>query len=368
MGVLKSIEHGFKRVAIGALSPLLRRGREELGVIDPARLSRLLLIRPEKIGDMMVSLPTVDGIRSAFPHLKLGLVASPYNYSLVKDDPRFDEVYLYKKKPQHDWSTFRRIRAAGYDAVVDMIANDSVTAVFLTQLLAPGQPRIGLGKIRYARYYDFVFDIRRGETGHIIDNTKLLLTAFGIDPVSVSGFAEPYVPATARQRAQRFVAGVRSPSTFLVGLNLSAGQPSRYWPFPKWIALTQAILAEDPLVRIVVLTTPDDRQLALDLQAACGDRVTPVEPGLSLVEAAAVIEQLDLLISPDTSLIHIARSWQRPVVGLYCQYRHNYKLWQPYQQGDGGVISESVFDVFGIAVDEVLATYQRVRATKVRTS
>jgi len=46
-----------------------------------------------------------------------------------------------------------------------MICDDSVTALFMSQFLAPGKPRIGVGKNKFRQYYDFNYDHRMNNTG-----------------------------------------------------------------------------------------------------------------------------------------------------------------------------------------------------------
>ena len=84
-----------------------------------------------------------------------------------------------------------------------------------------------------------------------------------------------------------------------------------------------------------------------------GDRVVNVPEGLSLVDASALLGKMDLLISPDTSLVHIARSFRVPVVGLYSRFMYNFMLWRPYMQEEGAVVSGNEHNIHDITVDQV---------------
>ena len=64
------------------------------------------------------------------------------------------------------------------------------------------------------------------------------------------------------------------------------------------------------------------------------------------------------MITPDTSLVHIARAFNVPVVGLYCQYMKNFLLWKPYNQQYGSVVSNNNDDVFDITVDQVFNEFE----------
>ncbi len=85
-----------------------------------------------------------------------------------------------------------------------------------------------------------------------------------------------------------------------------------------------------------------------------------IPENLSLTSVTAIIKQLDLLITPDTSLVHIARSFDLPVVGLFSSFMKNYLLWRPYDQELGSVIAESKDNIFDITVTQVMDVFKSV--------
>lgn len=362
MNYLKPVEHKIKAFFFALLRGLLKRGQRDFVPLDGDGIRRVLFLRPEKIGDMVISLPVFDGLRRHFPHIKIAILGSPTNHGIIRDDPRFDRIYIYRKNIFRVIAGIVHMRRGRYDCVVDMIGNDSVTALFLSQLCAPGKPRIGVGKVKYRDYYDFNYDHRRGNTGHIVENTLKLLEAFGIDSDTVSGFAEPYLTEKAVADARLFVASLRraEPGSILVGYNLSAGSPTRLWADEKALALLNRIAAEMPQVRFVLITIPAERRRAIDLNARLNRPVHLVPDSLSLLQVAAIIKHLDLLITPDTSLVHIARAFRVPVVGLYTRYMKNFMLWRPYSQETGAVVSGNDDNIYDITPDQVFDVFAQV--------
>ncbi len=51
--------------------------------------------------------------------------------------------------------------------------------------------------------------------------------------------------------------------------------------------------------------------------------------------------------------MHISRSLNIPVVGLYTRARENYQHWRPYGQSAGTVISGDDYNLFDIEVNDV---------------
>lgn len=365
MEQLKPLEHWFKRQVFRLLALLFRKGQEEFRPVDGTAITRVLFLRPEKIGDMVISLPVFDGLKKRYPHVQIGILASPRNIALIAHDPRFAHRFLYRKRFWRDLVELRRMRRMQYDCVVDMICDDSVTALCLAQWAAPGKPRIGIGKKRHRDFYDFNYDHRRGDTGHIIDNTLKLLEAFGIDSTTVSPYASPYVRRSEQEHIDRYWKqehlGEWHP---VIGLNLSAGAPTRVWGQDKSHALITRLRQQYPQSCFVLFTVPAERSSAVALASVCGDGAVPVPERMTLEQAAALLSRLDLLITPDTSLVHIARSYRIPVVGLYTRFMKNFLLWRPFGQEVGAVVSGSDGHIHDISVEQVYAAAQQVLSTR----
>jgi len=343
---------------------MFRKGRTDFKPLDSRRLKKVLFLRPEKIGDMVISFPVFDGLKAHYPHVNISILSSPRNIAIIKDDPRFDKVYIYRKNIWRDLRQIMAIRREGYDCVVDMICDDSVTALFLSQFAVPGKPRIGVGKIKHREYYDFNYDHRQGNTGHIIENTLKLLNAFDIDSDTVNRYSPPYVRERDVDEADKFLTQVRNGDLggLVVGYNLSAGSPTRIWAKEKSVELVKRIIDHAPSNRVVLFTITSERGRAERIKVSFKERVDIVPDGMSLMTASALISKLDLLITPDTSLVHIARSFGVPVVGLYSRFMKNFLLWRPFGQEAGAVVSGNDDNIFDISVGQVYDAYQAVLA------
>ena len=347
-------------MVFGLCHLFFRKGRRMPVPLDGARMSKVLFLRPEKIGDMVISLPVFDAFRARYPHMNISILASPRNHVLVKNDPRFDRIFLYRKWTIEDFRQLGAIRRERFDCVFDMIDDDSVTTLFYSQLAGPQAVRIGIGKRRHAGFYDFNHVHADGVGEHIVDNTLKLLEPFGIKGNAASGFAPPHVTNAARRRMDEYLEEQPCASGFLVGLNLSAGKPNRIWSDDRAIDLCRCLTTWRKDLRIIVIVMPKDRERGERVAAEAGDNARIIPDGLDLIEVSALISRLRLLISPDTSLIHIARSFQVPVVGLYSRARKNFQRWRPYQQSDGSVVGNDIDTIFDITVEQVFSQIQRV--------
>lgn len=360
MGKLKPIEHKFKALFFSGLKSFLsQRSDGTKRILYAAQMKKVLIFRPDRIGDMVITLPLVDGLKRHFPQLKMSILASPKNVALIQDDSRFEKIYLYKKNLLSSPLELKKIRNEKFDCIIDTVFEDSVTTLFLSHFCANGDPIIGMGKNKYAGYYDFNCE---NSGGHIIDNTLKLLGAFRIDSTKVSGYGELHLGPEAIEVASDFRKSF--PSGKVVGLNLSSGAPTRVWPREKWVELTKMILTSIPESHIVLITIPAERHIAQEIKVQFKNRVHVIPHNLDIAGVSAIIKFLDILITPDTSLVHIARSFQVPVVGLYTGNVKNFDLWHPYGMKTCVARAEHEDNIFDIKVEQVFYVLESVMGAR----
>jgi len=294
--------------------------------------------------------------------LKISIFASSKNYPLIKNDPRFDKIFIYRRNIFRDIKEVLAIRREKYQYVVDLLAADSVTTLFLSQFCSVSSKRIGLGKDKFEKYYDFNYSPEKNSVKHTIDINLKLLEAFGTSLTVANKHAPPYVDAPARQKIGNFLK-INLNNNFdrmILGFNLSARGAHRNWGFDKSIELITKILKTYENCTIVLITAPNERYKGDRLEDRFDNNVIQIPPNANLTEASALISKLNFLISPDTSLVHIARSMQIPVIGLYTAYKKVYQQWRPFNQIDGLVLSNGDDNIFSITVEQVFEEFNRM--------
>ena len=359
---LKPLERWFKSLFFRLSRSMIRKGRTVDEPLDGNTLQKVLFLRPEKLGDMIISLPVFDGLKNRYPHIKISVLGSPRNQAVIKDDPRFERVFLYRKNIFRDIVELLAIRRQKFDCVVDMICDDSVTALILAQWCAPGKPRIGVGKTEHRRYYDFNYHHLKGASGHVIDGTLKLLNAFGIDTDNVEGYAKPYINPSSMQMAEGYFDKLFNgrPSGLRIGFNLSAGAPNRVWALDKSKKLVDMILSRHEDYSVILISTPAERERSDEVSRAFNQRVYQIPPNLNFMQASALVSHLDVLITPDTSFVHVARAFQVPVVGLYSSCDWNFLFWKPYGQEVGAVLSGNDHNIYDITPEQVFDSFEEV--------
>ncbi len=362
MTLFKTIEFKIKALFFQLFRLLLEEGDKGRIPLDGRKIIKVLFLRPDRIGDTVCSFPLMDHLQKSFPQMRFAIFASTKNYGLVKEDPRFEKIYIYRRNLWHDIREVKSARRENYDLLVDLMGDDSVTTLFLSQLSVRKKPRIGVNKKRFGIYYDYTYVQGADCTEHTIDINLHLVEAFGHRVSDVNPFAPPFLDLESVRVAGEFFERLKEfgKSGPRIGFNLSARGDNRDWGLPKAEDFLKRAVEVYPDAVFILITMPAERHKGDRLQKALNDRVVQIFPEATLPEVSAVIKGLDMLISPDTSLVHIARSFRIPVIGLYPEFKNIYRQWLPYRFERGLVLSRGDDNIFNIEVNEVWARFQEI--------
>jgi len=232
--------------------------------------------------------------------------------------------------------------------------NPSATSTVIA-LLAGGKWNVGIDKDnRYA--YDIVVPMLSRKDTHIVDRLAQLMTVFGIQPEREELRIRFSITRKSEQTIDDFIRS-SSKSRRLIGVNISAGSDTRYWGTTKYQALLHLIQDRLGADSIIVLYKPSDRDRAEEIGKAAPAAL--LAPELNFNEFAALIRRLHVLITPDTSAVHLASAFRIPSVVLYVQSDTNLRIWEPYKTPCEPIVT-MVDDLSTIPVPRVFEALQRL--------
>jgi ADP-heptose:LPS heptosyltransferase len=358
--IVKALERQFKRILQAPLALVMSKGDDSGIPLAPLEIRSILILRPDKLGDMVVTVPVIHALKDRFPHLRIEVVASPKNLAAIEGDPCIDAIHLYKKNVFHDLPLIRRLRRRKFDIVYDTICLDSITGLFLTKLIGYRAIKVAARKSGLRRYYDYCRPYSAAGHDHNIDNAFLIFNVLGIKPETISPFYSIYIPPESLVKADRFFGAFPHNNRFQAAVNISAGSRSRTLTPEKYVSIINSIDERRPGIRFILFSVMDDRREAEKIVSMSKAEVYQIPERLSLQDVAAMIRKVDILITPDTSLVHIARLMKMPVVGLYSGHTRNFRSWRPYRQEGGAVVARHISDLHDISPGQVVEEFFRV--------
>ena len=300
---------------------------------------RILVIRLDRLGDVVLSTPVLQALRQHYPHAFIAMMVRPACQDVVDGNPYLNEVIVYDKDEVHR-SVVATMRFAHclrrHEFDTALVLHPSNRSHWI-----PWLARIPI-RVGYNRKCGWLLTHRvahRKQEGakHEAAYTLDLLTLFGISPPS---HPEPFMPITPRaaERIDALLAGqaIRAADR-LVAIHPSASCVSKRWMPERFAKVADRLITEQG-VRICLVAGPADTRWAQDMARTMARPVANFAGRLSVGELAALLRRCQLLISNDSGPVHIAAAVGTPVVDLFGRNQRglSWQRWGPL--GEGHVI------------------------------
>ena len=349
---LKRLEQSWRKLWIRLLVRLMRRasdGRPDWGSAP----RRVLFLRHDRAGDMILSTGVMRAIAHSYPTVTLDVLASPVNASLVEHAAYLKDVVVFdKKRPTSYLPTALRLRRARYDAVVDcMVTAPSVTTLLL--MLASGaRYRIGIAGRGNDGAFNITVPAGTPQDAHMVDRLAALAAAFGSMPGATD--RQPVLELMPDELGRADAVWKSRDGTPRILVNVSAGTSERVWPEANFAAVMRHLLKRAPEATIRVMSSPSENDRAESI-ANAGGGVAVRTPGIR--DAVALVATADFVLTPDTSIAHAVSAFQKPAVALYVKGKR--ARWALYG-GPGESVEHSDRDLSGLPLDRVLRAIDSV--------
>ena len=280
---------------------------------------RILLLRLERIGDLLMSAAAIESVRAHAPGAAIDLVVGGWNRAIAERLRGIDRVetldapWLARgsaaagggRLVSTAWSWRRR----GYDLAINFEGDVRSHALIA---LGGARRRVGFAMAGGGPLLTDVVEHRPDR--HTSDNAAALVAAAfpgaGAEP---PGFRLD-VPEAARQAARDLVG---AHARYLV-VHASGGRAIKQWDLDRFAAATTAI-ARDLGAAVVLSGAPGDAPLTAQVRAALPADLAVVDltgrPDLLVL--AAVLEGARLVLTGDTGPMHLAAAVGAPVVAVF---------------------------------------------------
>ncbi len=334
----------------------------------PTVFHNILVVRTDRIGDVVLTIPAVRALKKAFPQARISMWVASSTRELVEGLPFVDEVLVEDRTK--GWAGYRefltRLRSKKFDLAVNYHTKRRTN---LSCFLAGIPGRLGFRNNKFGWLLNLPVQDRRhlGER-HEAEYCLDLLRAVGVKSADTS-LELPPMP-----QAEAWVSGLlrdkRLSGVPLIAFHPDANSPSKCWPAESFARLADR-LAQSLHARILLVGGGSARRAAGDiLSQVTGEAPVDLTGSTTVAQMAALFRHCQLVISNDSGPVHVAAAAGVPVISLFLRSQPgiNPKRWRPLgaksvllcnKEGEeilldrqGNVASGSLAS---ISVDEVLA-------------
>lgn len=289
--------------------------------VDFSKVKKVLIIRPGAIGDVLLTTPFIRALRKALPGAVIDYVAAPFPAKILEGNPYLSNVIVFDKnkyknanfivKSVNDLKFYSSLAKNKYDLVFDLFGN---LRSALMAFLSGARYRAGFTFRVRKHLYNIKVKPAQNPMYNAHYHTQLL-AAIGIPEDGES--LDFIIPQEEKDKAAEFIGAIKS-SGPVIGLNPSGTWPTKRWPEEKFGRLAELILKGIKGSAVAVLWGPGEKYMAEKVMRNCGSKQgIMIAPETDLKGLAALIGQMDVLVTNDGAPKHIAVAMKTPAVTIF---------------------------------------------------
>ncbi len=272
---------------------------------------KILLIQLRQIGDVILSTPAAEVLKTNFPDAKLDFLTQPPSDQALLRNPAIDELLVYETPNPLKWLLL--IRRRRYDLVIDLMSNPRSA---LLTALSGATIKAGPAYTHSAWAYNLKLRHKRGQ--------KEYNPFFKIDLIGQLGLKNIFYPYPKCYPAASdlvWAAGIAGKlvrdGRQLIAFSPASRRITRQWPAEHYARLA-SLIAQKTKAAVLVLWGPGEKPLAESIVSAADDPFVFLSPETaSLSRLSALLKQAGLLVSNCNGTKHIAQASGIPTLGIY---------------------------------------------------
>lgn len=303
-------------------------------------MKRILIVRTDRLGDVILSMPVAAAMKRAYPEAQLTLLCRKISEDIGLRNPDIDRTLTIDHPDGIDRMFFQlvgMIKRENFDCAI--IVHPTLSLALLTAA-ARIPVRIGTGY----RYYSFLFNKRHYEhrkesIKHEVEYNLGLLKVLNIS-VETPEFRF-CITEEDKEAAEKKISeiGIDVKKGFCV-VHPGSGGSAMDWPL-RFFAITCEMISRDLKLNVIVTWGPNENHIVNRLREETSCDIWSFDEVLSLPVLGAVLQKAQFLLAPSTGILHFAYMVGTSVIGLYPPVRHESPVrWGPYGLKDSVLVPD----------------------------
>ncbi|MFQ5715554.1 MAG: glycosyltransferase family 9 protein [Nitrospinales bacterium] len=314
--------------------------------LDLRAVRSVLAIRPDRLGDVILSTPVYESLKQAFPEIRLSVLVNQNQREILSGNPFIDNIICWN--PRRPLSVVRDLNKETFDLAIVLNQAFSATAATLA-LLSGAAFRVGYENRQSAWVYNISVP-RAKEIKHEIQHNLDVLRFLGISSVRDAPRVD-FDAALVRRMEGELEQRRRHQDRPLVLVKPGTRVPEWGWDLEKFRTVCEC-LQESRQAEVFIICGPGEEKWVASFARSMLNQPV-ILPALSTRELAFLIKRADLLLCNHTGIMHLASAVRTPVVAIF---KHgDVKRWGPYQtrsavleeRGGDALSPEKVLETIG---------------------
>ena len=306
---LRSVEYHIKN-SLWLLFGLFAKKNIPLAPLplDFSKISNVLVVRSDRLGDVILSTPVYESLKTSFPHLKITVMVNPVQGEILEDNPKIYKIIRMRRR--QFWRVILDSRKEKFDLAITLNKKFSATATFFT-LCSNATIMAGYLHPQNSWKYNIRLPIETFPQ-HEIENNLALLKYMGVPQI----ISQPkiYFNDNEKMKIEGIMkSGKRERPLILVKTETRIAEWG--WQWEKFQAVIEHIL-KNKIADIWLINGPGE-ETKLRSHIAKMSLKPRLLPLVKTKELALLIQQCDLILCNHTGIMHLATAVEKPACVIF---------------------------------------------------
>ena len=279
---------------------------------------RILVIKLDHIGDVLLATPVFSNLRRAYPNAELHALTGAWSRVVLEKHPDVNHVVVYNSPAfcrtgqptsiRETFKLYRELHRQKYDLMVEL-RGDWRIVWFAFGRLTP--KRLSRAALQIANRLGFA---QFGGTHETTRNLDLLRQAGIPTPVQTAIFS---VTAENKKWASDFLAAYRIERRDpLIALHPGSPIPLKRWLPDRYAELADWLIAQKR-AQILFVGVEDEIPIITEIQALMRGKSINIAGRTTLTQLASILHTCNVFIGNDSGPMHLAAAVGTQTIGLY---------------------------------------------------
>jgi ADP-heptose:LPS heptosyltransferase len=302
-----------KRLAFGKY--VWDRKKNKNDKIDMSKVNKILFLRYDgKIGDMIINTLMFREIKKSYPEIEIGVVVRGANKQVIENNPNVDKIYEYDKNSKNLKKLAGKIEEENYDLLIDFSEMLRVKQMMFINL-CKAKVNIGLDKKEW-KLFDISIDPEKDFkwTEHITTRYAAYLKKLGISAKDLS--YDIFINSEEEKEGRDLKIKIGENNKLIV---INPYGASKHKTFSREKIKEMVDFFSEKKENYVTFVFPPNKKSEIleIINEFKNEKIFINENIKTIRDTSGIIKYSDLLITPDTSVVHIGAALGQSMIAIY---------------------------------------------------
>jgi ADP-heptose:LPS heptosyltransferase len=312
-------------------------------------INNIFVVCNDKLGEFLLIIPALRALKERFPGVNITIAVDLYAAELAEAIEYVNDVIIWEKRKHPLKELFKfssRIRGRGFDlAVIFNPTFEAHWAVFLAKIPV----RVG-----YKRENGFLLTHRMKDLRYL---TRMHGVEYNLELVGLIGAVTKDKSIALKIEDFDLLGAIKDSN--IVAIHPWAKDPANQWSLSNFKELIKRLGG----LNIVLIGGKEELIKNKEFFTGLDELVINFTGKTNLVQLAAILKKVNLLVTGDSGLMHMSAAVGTPVIALFGDVFEDRVVRHLKPWGEGHIVIEKA-KLSDISVDEVVEKVREVYSRK----